>query len=190
MIDRDSLGITGRAGNVLRIGRQVVVRIYRARYGRAVLSVDDGRGRRNLIECPRPGCSMLSGVVAATWERRRPDMSYGSVVLHGGDHGAATVVLPVPRLRSIYTASEATGAEIYRWHSPFHLLCYTHSENYRVPEHATMDATRYPDSLWSCAANVARFLIGAIFNPRLKWNYEFTIIVTLCISKIIKVKII
>lgn len=36
-------------------------------------------------------------------------MSYESVVLHAGDHGAATVVLPVPRLRTIYTASEADG---------------------------------------------------------------------------------
>lgn len=72
-------------------------------YGRAVLSVDDGRRRGNLIECPRPGCPTLSGVVAATWGRGRPDMSYGSVVLHGRDYGAATVVLPVPRLRTIYT---------------------------------------------------------------------------------------
>lgn len=30
-------------------------------------------------------------------------MSYESVVLHGRDHEAVTVVLPVPRLRTIYT---------------------------------------------------------------------------------------
>lgn len=33
-------------------------------------------------------------------------MSYESVVLHGGDYGAVAVVLPVPRLRTIYTASD------------------------------------------------------------------------------------
>lgn len=34
-------------------------------------------------------------------------MSYESVVLHGRDHGAATVVLPFPRLRTIYTQVRA-----------------------------------------------------------------------------------
>lgn len=48
-------------------------------------------------------------------------MNYESVVLHAGDHGAATVVLPVPRLRTIYTASEARSAGMYRWHPlPLH----------------------------------------------------------------------
>lgn len=42
-------------------------------------------GRGYLIEYPRPGCPTLSGVVAATWRRGRPDMSYESVVLHGGE---------------------------------------------------------------------------------------------------------
>lgn len=50
---------------------------------------------------------MLSGVVAATWGRGRSDMSYESVVLHGDDHGTAAVVLPVPRLRAIYTVSDS-----------------------------------------------------------------------------------
>jgi hypothetical protein len=101
---RQEWSVARSAENIFRRWQVVAVAIVR-RCGGAVLSVDDGRGRGNLIECPRPGCPMLSGVVAATWGRRRPDMSYGSVVLHGGDHGAAMVVLPVPRLRSIYTAS-------------------------------------------------------------------------------------
>jgi len=89
---------------------------HRAR--RAVLSVDSGRGRENLIECPRPGCPMLSSVVAATWGCGRLDMSYESVVLHVGDHDAATVVLPIPRLRTIYTARQRTQ-EYTRCHFTF-----------------------------------------------------------------------
>lgn len=140
-------------------------------YSRAVLSADDGRGRGNLIECPRPGCPMLSGVVAATWGCGRPDMSYGSVVLHVGDHGAATVVLPVPRLRTIYTASEAKSAGIYRWHPlPLHLLCYTSDRRIiGIRGAVTMNTAPLSDMVSHCdraPLMSLEILAGAISNPQ------------------------
>lgn len=83
-------------------------------------------------------------------------MSYESVVLHGRDHGAAMVVLPFPRLRTIYTQVLRAIEESSECRPAFHLL-------YKPPCASPYRAKDYPE----CILVVEEFIDSTLHDSLL-----------------------